>query len=224
MPACPRRAVALFPDFLATDALDTTARRTGFVQRTSNMTGTLCLGLVTVGSWRDATTTCAPLAATVPHVVEALPVSPAARSPRLPPKAQAFLQARRHPALARLHARAPVCDAGLLPALPPGSIAASPGLVRPESRHAPVPGSGGSAGTAGAKLPAGWDSTRRLLAQGALTPWNLPEQTSLAPVVACATPGTLWSCALGSLPMPACARLAAAQAAFFRRLQPQASR
>jgi hypothetical protein len=53
----PRRAVSRLTDCFASDAIATAARRTGFVQRTSQLTGNLCLALGTFGAWRDATTT-----------------------------------------------------------------------------------------------------------------------------------------------------------------------
>ena len=49
--------------FFATEQIEAAARRTGFVQRTSKMTGKIFLALVTFGVWSDAKTTCAPLAA-----------------------------------------------------------------------------------------------------------------------------------------------------------------
>ena len=60
MPACTRRAVSLLTDFLTSDDIDATARRTGVVPRASKMTGKLFLSLVTFGTWREANTTWAP--------------------------------------------------------------------------------------------------------------------------------------------------------------------
>src|SRR5213593_917586 len=45
MPAGTRRAIAMFTDFFAAADLEATARRTGFVQRTSKITGKLFLAL-----------------------------------------------------------------------------------------------------------------------------------------------------------------------------------
>jgi hypothetical protein len=58
-----RRAVSLCTDCLASDDLEATARRTGFVQRVSQRSGTLLLALVPCGTWREATTPLAPWAA-----------------------------------------------------------------------------------------------------------------------------------------------------------------
>lgn len=63
MPACIRSAVSMLTDFFASDDIEATARRTGFVKRTSKMTGKLFLTLVTFGSWSEAQTTLAQLAA-----------------------------------------------------------------------------------------------------------------------------------------------------------------
>jgi hypothetical protein len=53
----------MLTDFFASDDIEATARRTGFVKRTSKMTGKLFLTLVTFGSWSEAQTTLAQLAA-----------------------------------------------------------------------------------------------------------------------------------------------------------------
>jgi hypothetical protein len=57
MPACTRRAIALFTDFCAADDIEATARRTGFVHRTATITGQLFLALVTFGTWSEGKTT-----------------------------------------------------------------------------------------------------------------------------------------------------------------------
>jgi len=65
MTTCSRSAVSILTDFFASDAIEATARRTGFVKRTSKLTGKLFLALITFGAWSDATTTLAQLAAKV---------------------------------------------------------------------------------------------------------------------------------------------------------------
>ena len=57
MTACTRSAVAMLTDFFASDDIEAAARRTGFVKRTSKITGTLFLALVTFGVWSEAKTT-----------------------------------------------------------------------------------------------------------------------------------------------------------------------
>jgi hypothetical protein len=174
----------MLTDFFATDDSETTARRTGFVQRPSNMTGQRFLALVTFGHWRDAKTTFAQLAANVPHVVEALTVSPAALYQRMTARAPAFLQAMIQQALARIPAGARVCDEGLCTALTQVPSADSTGFVLPDSLQDAFPGSGGSAGKAGAKMQAVWDSTHSIVAHGMLTPLHLPDQQYIDTVVA----------------------------------------
>ena len=56
-------ALAMLTEFLSAEQLEATARRTGFVQRPSKITGTLFLTLITFGSWSDAKATLAQLAA-----------------------------------------------------------------------------------------------------------------------------------------------------------------
>ena len=46
-------------DFFTSDDIEATARRTGFVQRASKMTGKLFLALVTFGTWSEGNTTLA---------------------------------------------------------------------------------------------------------------------------------------------------------------------
>src|SRR5215475_7169083 len=99
-----RSAVSMFTDCFASDALEAAARRTGFVKRTSKLTGQLFLALVTFGAWNDATTTLAPLAAKVTHWDAQVEVSPEAIPQRMPQRALAFLQAMLRPALAKVQA------------------------------------------------------------------------------------------------------------------------
>src|SRR5215470_17120646 len=73
-----RSAVSMLTDFFASDAIEAAARRTGFVKRTSKLTGKLFLALVTFGAWSDATTTLAQLAAKVTQWDEQVEVSPEA--------------------------------------------------------------------------------------------------------------------------------------------------
>lgn len=104
MPACIRRAVSMFTDFLTSDDLEATARRTGFVKRTSTRTGQLLLPLVTLGTWREAQTTLAPWAAQGTPLDQEVAVSPAALQQRLHKKAMAFLQERSRQARAKVPA------------------------------------------------------------------------------------------------------------------------
>ena len=92
MPACRRSAVSMFTDFLTSDDIEATARRTGFVKRTSKMTGTLFLTLVTFGTWSEAKTTWAPWAATVTPWDQEVAVSPEALHPACPRRPWPFFR------------------------------------------------------------------------------------------------------------------------------------
>jgi len=164
--------------------LEATARRTGCGKRASKRTGNLLLAFVTFGVWSDATTTLTPLAAKVTPWDDQLEVAPEARYQRLHQSALAFLPDLIRHALATVQALAPVCDEGLLPAVPTVALAESPGGELPNSFQELFPGSGGSAAQAGANLPAVWDSQSRVGDHGALTPWNMPDPKSRERVVA----------------------------------------
>jgi hypothetical protein len=58
-------ALARLTAFFSAEHIEAAARQTGFVQRTSNMTGRIFLALVTFGVWGDPKTTLAQLAAKV---------------------------------------------------------------------------------------------------------------------------------------------------------------
>ena len=59
----PFSVLAMLTEFFSAEQIEATARRTGFVRRTSKITGKLFLALVTFGSWSEATTTLAQLVA-----------------------------------------------------------------------------------------------------------------------------------------------------------------
>src|SRR5262245_60316501 len=99
-----RSAVSMLTEFFASDAIEAAARRTGFVKRTSKLTGKLFLALVTFGAWSDATTTLAQLAAKVTQLDEQVEVSPEAIHQRLNQRALAFLQDMLQQALAKVQA------------------------------------------------------------------------------------------------------------------------
>ena len=221
MPAGTRRAIAMFTDFFAAADLEATARRTGFVQRTSKITGTLLLALVPVGTGREGQTTLAHLAAKGTPWCQPGAVSPEAMHQRMHKKALAFLQDMLRQVLATLPSLTPVGDAGLFAALHKGYMADSTGFALPDDLHTPVPGAGGSAAKAGATMQAVWDDTRSLLDHFALTPWNLPDQRDVATVVALARKGIVFLFAVGYCQVKALASLAPAGAAFCCRLHHQ---
>ena len=160
----------MLTDFVTCDDIEATARRTGFVQRASKMTGTLFLALVTCGTWSKANTTLAQLAAKIPPRSQPVDVSPEAIHPRMHKKAMAFLQAMRRQALAKVQALEHGCDEGLFAAFTPVYLADSTGFGLPEALPKTCPGAGGSAAKAGANIQVVWDDTNRILGHWALTP------------------------------------------------------
>src|SRR5438876_1479111 len=106
-------ALAMLTEFFAADDIETTARRTGFVKRASKITGKIFLALMTFGSWSDAKTTCAQLAAKVAQVDEHVQVSPEAIHQRMNKPALAFLQDMLRQALAKVQTVEKVCEDGL---------------------------------------------------------------------------------------------------------------
>jgi Transposase DDE domain len=221
MSADTRSAVVMLTDFFATDDIEATARRSGFVQRTSKLTGKLFLALMTFGAWSEAKTTLAQLAAKVSQLSPPVDISPEAIHQRLNKKAIVFLQDMICQALAKLHALDPVCDDGLFPSFTKVYIADSTGFELPEELHTTFPGAGGSAAKAGAKIQAVWDYKSSLFGHFALTPWNIPDQRYIDQVVALAQKGVLFLFDLGYFKVKALASLATVGAYFLCRLNHQ---
>ena len=142
------------------------------------------LALGTLGSGSDATTTWAPGAAQVTPWDEQGEGSPEAMQPRMNQRALALLQDRSRQALANVPSRAKVGAAGLLTYVRQVSRADRTGCELPESLQDLLPGAGGSAAKAGANIQAVGDSTSRVCGPCALTPWNMPDQQAVDPVVA----------------------------------------
>jgi DDE family transposase len=221
MPTCTYNAVSMLTDFFAADDIEATARRTGFVKRASKITGKLFLALVTFGTWSEAKTTLAQLAAKVTHLDQHVEVSPEAIHQRMNQKAIAFLQDMIRQALAKVHSRECVCDDGLFTHFTTVYRADSPGFELPEELHKTFPGSGGSAAKAGAKIQAVWDYTGSVFGHFARTPWNIPDQRSIDIVGGLAQQGRLFLFDLGYCKLTAFSRLATDGAYFFSRLNHQ---
>ena len=192
MTASTRSAVSMLTDFFASDDIEATARRTGFVNRASKMTGQLFLALVTFGVWSDATTTLAPLAAQGTQVGEQHEVSPDALHQRMPKRALVLLQEMIRTALTKVQTLAQVCDDGLLTYFPKVDLVDSTGFGLPESLQDLFPGSGGRATKAGAKIQTVWDYKSRRFAHFALTAWTIPDTKYVNTVVAFAQKGLLF--------------------------------
>ena len=221
MPAGTRSAIAMVTDFFAADDLEATARRTGFVQRTSKITGKLFLALVTFGTWSEGKTTLAQLAAKGTQWRQPVEVSPEALHQRMNKQAMAFLQDMLRQVLATLQSLTPVGDDGLFAAFHKVSIPDSTGFALPDALHKTFPGAGGSAAKAGAKMQAVWDYTSSLFDHFALTPWNSPDQRDVDTVVALAQKGILFLFDVGYCKVKAFASIATAGAYFCCRLNHQ---
>jgi hypothetical protein len=221
MPACTRSAVSMLTDFFTSDDIEATALRTGFVQRASKITGKLFLALVTFGTWSEANTTLAQLAAKITQLGQPVDVSPEAIHQRMHKKAIAFLQAMLRQALAKVQSLDHVCHDGLFAAFTHVYLADSTGFGLPEALHKTFPGSGGSAAKAGAKIQAVWDYKNSIFGHLALTPWNIPDQRYIDTVVELAHAGMLFIFDLGYFKLTAFARLATAGAYFLSRLNHQ---
>ena len=221
MTTCTHSAVSMVTDFFASDAIEAAARRTGFVKRTSKLTGKLFLALVTFGAWSDATTTLAQLAAKVPQLDEHVEGSPEAIHQRMNPRALAFLQDMLRQALAKVQSVEHVCHDGLFTDFSKVYLADSTGFELPDSLHELFPGSGGSAATAGAKIQAVWDYKNSVFGHFALTPLTMPDQRYVDTVVALAHKGVLLLFDLGYFKIKAFACIAAAGAYFLSRLNHQ---
>jgi hypothetical protein len=184
MAAQPSRALAMLTEFLSADQIEATARRTGVVQRTSNMTGTLFLTLITCASWSDAKTTLAPLAAKATQLGTPVVVSPEALYHRMNTRALTFLRELLRTALAKLQSCAQVGEESLVAPLARGHIADSTGFGLPASLKDMFPGAGGSAAPAGAKMHLVGDDKPSVVTHVALIPWHMPAQQDVDTVVA----------------------------------------
>jgi hypothetical protein len=213
--------LSMLTAFFSSEAIETTARRTGFVKRASKITGKLFLALVTFGVWSAAKTTLAQLAAKVTQLGTHQEVSAEAIHQRMNKQAVAFLQDMIQQAFAQLHAGNHVCDEQLFPFFTKVYIADSTGFGLPECLKQLFPGSGGSASKAGAKIQLVWEYTRSVFAHFALTPWNIPDQKYVDTVVALAQKGSLFLFDLGYFKIKAFAYLATAGAYFLSRLNHQ---
>ena len=214
-------SLTMLTEFFATEQIEAAARRTGFVKRTSKITGKIFLALVTFGAWSDAKTTFAQLAAKVTQLDEHIDVSPEAIYQRMHKRAHAFLQEMIQHALAKTHAIASGCEDVFCAAFTKVYLADSTGFALPDSLKDTFPGSGGSAAKAGAKIQAVWDYKSSRFDHFALTAWNIPDQKYVDQVVALAQKGILFIFDLGYFKLQAFAYLATAGAYFLSRLNHQ---
>jgi Transposase DDE domain len=148
-------------------------------------------------------------------------VSPEALYQRMNKRAHAFLREMLRLALAQLPACEPRCDASLFAPFARVHIADRTGFALPDSLKDTFPGAGGSAAAAGAKMQLVGDYQHSLFTHFALTPWNIPDQKYIDTVVALAKKHELFLFDLGYFTIKALAKIAAAQAYFVCRLNPQ---
>ena len=133
----PFSVLAMLTEFFSAEQIEATARRTGFVQRTSKITGKLFLALVTFGGWSDATTTLAQLVAKATQFGGQVAMSPEALYQRMNKRALAFLQEMIRIALAKLQSCEQCCDASLFAPFARVHIADSTGL-HPDLQSGPT--------------------------------------------------------------------------------------
>src|SRR5712692_9067249 len=205
-------ALTKLTEFFSPEQIEASARRSGFVQRASKITGKLLLALVTCGQWSAAQTSLAPLAATAAQVGEPGEGSPEAIQHRMNRRALALLQDMIRRAFAKLHPGDPVCEESLCTAFPRGHSAGQYGVWAARPSERPLPRSRRSGAQAGAKIQLGGDYKSRTFAHVALLPWNMPYNKDVATVVALARRGALLLFALGYFKLKAFAQIAAAHA------------
>jgi len=219
-----RGVVEKVTEFFATAQIEACARRTGFVQRASKITGKVFLALVTLGQWSAPKTSLAQLAAKAAQLEAPVAISPEALHQRMNSRALAFLRELLQTAFAQLHTPDTIWEEDLFTPFSQVYIADSTGFALPASLRESFPGSGGSAAPAGAKLQLVWDYTSSTFAHFALLPGNLPDNKYVDTLVGLAGQGTLVLWDLGYFKSAAFAAIAAAQAYFLSRLNHQATR
>jgi DDE family transposase len=208
-------------EFFATDQIESSARRTKFVQRTSKITGKLFLALVTFGRWSTAKTTVAQLAAKAAQLDGPVEITPEALQQRMTARAVAFLQDLMQTAFTKLHTGDTICEEGIFAPFPLVHIADSTGFRLPESLAKAFPGAGGSGSTAGAKIQLVWEYKSHTFAHFALIPWNVPDNKYVDTVVGLAQAHSLFLFDLGYFKLAAFATIVAAHAYFLSRLNHQ---
>lgn len=214
-------AMSMLTEFLTTDIIEQTARRTGFVRRASKITGKVFLALVTFGLWSKSHTTLSQLAAKMRQVSDHQTVSAEAIHQRMNQRAVAFLKDLMEQVLAKIQTLDHLCDDGIFDYFSQVYLADSTGFGLPECLEKLFPGSGGSASSAGAKIQLVWEYKRSLFAHFVLTPWNIPDQKYVDQVVALAQKGCLFIFDLGYFKIKAFAVISQAGAYFLSRLNHQ---
>src|SRR5215475_8646877 len=162
-------------EFFATAQIEAYARRTGFVRRTSKITGKVFLALVTLGAWGTRRTSLGQLAAKAAQLPTPVDISPEALHQRMNRRAVAFLRALLQRAFVQLHMSTPGCDNELFASFTAVHIADSTGFTLPSSLRDLFPGCGGGASAAGAKIQLVWDYLSQSFAHLALVAGTMPD-------------------------------------------------
>src|SRR5215831_13702379 len=152
-------------EFFASAQIEACARRTGFVRRTSKITGKVFLALVTVGAWSTRKTSLGQLAAKGAQLPTPVDFSPEALHQRMTQRAVAFLRTQLQRAFTQLHTGDTVGDTALFGSFTVVHIADSTGFALPPALKELFPGSGGGASTAGAKIQGCISGTERVLSR-----------------------------------------------------------
>jgi Transposase DDE domain len=214
-------SLTMLTEFFAADHIEAAARRTGFVQRPSKITGKVFLALVTFGPWSTPKTSLAQLAAKAGQLPTPVEVSPEASHQRMTPRALAFLREMIQSAFAKLHASDTVWEEDLFGPFSRVHMADSTGFGLPDALKELFPGAGGSGAQAGAKLQLVWDYKSSTFDHFALIPWTIPDNKYSATVGAWAQKRAVFLFDLGYFKLAAFAALTAAHAYFLSRLNHQ---
>src|SRR5215813_5061894 len=210
-------------EFFAPAQLEACARRTGFVRRTSKITGKVFLALVTLGAWSTRKTSLGQLVAKAAQLPMPVDISPEALHQRMTQRAVAFLRDLLQTAFAKLHKGDTVCDTEVWAPFTAVHIADSTGFELPPALKELFPGSGGSATAAGAKIQVVWEYLSHSFAHLALVPGTTPDNKYIDTVVQLAQRGALFLFDLGYFKVQALAVIAQADAYFLTRLNHQAA-
>lgn len=208
-------------EFFASAQIEACARRTGFVRRTSKLTGKVFVALVTLGTWGTAKTSLAQLAAKAAQLPTPVDISSEALHQRMTRRAVVFLQALLQRAFTTLHTGLSICDTELFTPFTAVHIADSTGFALPPTLKHLFPGSGGGASLAGAKVQLVWEYLSHSFAHLALVAGTLPDNKYIDTVVGLAQRGALFLFDLGYFKVTALARIAEADAYFLTRLNHQ---
>lgn len=204
-------------EFFATAQIEACARRTGFVRRTSKITGKVFLALVTVGTWGLAKTSLGQLAAKGMQLPTPVDFSPEALHQRMTQRAVAFLRAMLQRAFAKFHSATPWCEDGLFAPFTAVHIADSTGFALPATLKDSFPGNGGGASVAGAKIQLVWEYLSHSFAHLALVAGTTPDNKYVDTVVQLAQRGALFLFDLGYFKVRALAQIAETEAYFLTR-------